>query len=128
MQKIEFKEKYKVGVELIDREHEELFVCLNKVSIACESGDKASLVALLDSFVDLAHVHFSHEEEYMKAIDHPNKGLYMEEHFICESQLIEQIGLFHDNQDASLLIYEIESLLLSTISFDRQILSLPTSI
>ena len=124
MLEIKFKENYKVGIEQLDREHEELFICLNKASMSSQNGDKAGTDALLDSFVKLAQAHFHNEEEYMKAIDHPNKELYIEEHFVCERQLIEQISLYHDTHNAPLLIYEIESLLLSTINFDKQILSL----
>lgn len=64
----EWKNKYNIGVELVDTEHKKLFDLLTELSHDVSSGekDKAELEAALGSLLEYANNHFIHEEQLME--------------------------------------------------------------
>lgn len=68
----EFTEEYLTGIELIDREHQNLFEIIDKANIlAREQVDEDSLDEIMDILKELktyTEFHFSDEEEYMESI------------------------------------------------------------
>lgn len=68
----EFTEEYRIGVDLIDREHEELFRIVGKASQLVKSCDDTSgydqIMELLNKLKSYTAEHFRDEEEYMESI------------------------------------------------------------
>lgn len=68
----EFTEDYLVGIELIDREHEELFRIVDRANQLVKSMDATSgydrIIQILDELKAYTKEHFGDEEEYMESI------------------------------------------------------------
>lgn len=64
----EWKNKYNIGVELVDTEHKTLFDLLTELSddVSCGEKDKAELDEALKRLLEYAENHFIHEEEIME--------------------------------------------------------------
>lgn len=68
-----FKEIPMVGVEIIDREHRDLFLFASQVK-----NDKDDIGKILLYFLDVVQYHFFHEETYMVEIRYD--GTFYREH------------------------------------------------
>ena len=70
-----FTEKYFTGIELIDREHRELFKIIaearNLIKAELLHDKYDEIVAILEQLKDYTEVHFHDEEEYMESINYP---------------------------------------------------------
>lgn len=68
----EFTEEYLTGIELVDREHKELFRIVDKANRLARDYDAGSdrdkIVEILDELKDYTKEHFADEEEYMESI------------------------------------------------------------
>lgn len=67
----EFTEEYMTGVELIDKEHEELFTIVdqaNHLAKTYKDTDYDRLVAIINRLKEYTKEHFADEEEYMESI------------------------------------------------------------
>ena len=70
--KLVWNEKYNIGIDLIDREHEKLFHILNKLFDFGRQEEKSHWVCqeAVKYFKDHAIQHFADEEEYMDSVDY----------------------------------------------------------
>jgi hemerythrin len=70
----EFKEEFKVGIDLIDKEHKKLFEIADRAYNTLMDEfipDKYDyIVEILNELKDYAATHFKHEEEYMMSINY----------------------------------------------------------
>lgn len=68
----EFTDDYLVGVDLIDREHKELFHIVDRANQLIQSMDASSgydrIIQILDELKAYTKEHFGDEEEYMESI------------------------------------------------------------
>ena len=68
----EFTEEYRTGIELIDREHQNLFEIIDKANILVrEQVDEESLDEIMEILAELktyTELHYGDEEEYMESI------------------------------------------------------------
>jgi len=64
----EWKNRYNIGVELVDTEHKKLFDLLTELSDDVSAGEKekGELDVALESLLEYANHHFIHEEELME--------------------------------------------------------------
>ncbi|MBD5498213.1 MAG: response regulator [Lachnospiraceae bacterium] len=79
---IAWKDSYKVGVDFIDKEHQQLFTRMNKLLEICESSEK-NVWACREGVKYLrnhAMEHFEHEEEYMQSIQHSEYEIHKRLH------------------------------------------------
>lgn len=80
-----WKEKYKIGVESIDKQHEELFSRVSQfVTILQDSTPweekKDKVEDILDFMGEYVIYHFNEEEEYQKVIGFPDLEQHKEIH------------------------------------------------
>ncbi len=75
-----WNEKYNIGVEIIDREHEKLFHILNKLFVFTKQEEKSHFACqeAIKYFKDYALAHCSDEENYMASIGY--EGLNTHRH------------------------------------------------
>lgn len=79
----EFSADYRVGIELIDKEHEGLFNLLNSAILSLEQRRATPTEVAADFLENLktyAAEHFAHEEAYMKKIGDGELSRQREEH------------------------------------------------
>lgn len=69
----EFTEEYMIGVDLIDKEHRELFRIVDKANRLVRSYDDSDydkIVAIINELKEYTKEHFTDEEEYMEGINY----------------------------------------------------------
>lgn len=69
-----FDPRYLVGIEQVDREHQQLFAIVDQVDAALAGGAQASvtLQAAVGSLVDYTRTHFTSEESLMASLGYPS--------------------------------------------------------
>jgi hemerythrin len=104
----EMKEEYKIGVELIDKQHEKLFELADKAymllkdEFALDKYDK--IVHIIEDLKDYTVFHFKSEEEYMESINYKRIFTQKIEHneFVKKLEGIDLRNI-DENQDESLV-------------------------
>lgn len=108
MSKIEWKEKYSIGHEQIDKQHQYLLELLNAIDENTDYDSKS----LQDLFLKLRNytdIHFSDEEALMKKVGYPEIEQHKLEHVffvkkIKETQEKIATGIEVDIREISLLL------------------------
>lgn len=79
---IEWHDKYKIGVDFIDKEHMMLFTAMDKLIRISENEDKSEWVCREGVKYLKNHTmeHFEHEEEYMRSIDYSEYEIHKRLH------------------------------------------------
>ncbi|WP_246451885.1 bacteriohemerythrin [Alkalicella caledoniensis] len=90
-----WKEKYKIGVSLIDQQHEELFQRVSEfIKVVQSKGDwelrLAKVKETMSFMQEYVVFHFDAEEEYQKEINYPEA----EGHKIAHKQFKEAVGKY----------------------------------
>lgn len=82
MKTIPWNKRYELGVELIDKQHKQLFATINKLLTLGEEEEKKEWVCREGVKYLKNHVieHFQDEEKYMRSIDYPNLGIHKRLH------------------------------------------------
>lgn len=81
MAKIEWSEKYLLGVKKFDADHEHLFDLMNKSHDLIENtAPAARLEVILDELFDYAAYHFNAEESWMQEHTYPSLAEHIAEH------------------------------------------------
>lgn len=82
MSQIEWNESYKIGVDFIDKEHQQLFSRMNKLLKLIESEEKSEWVCREGAKYLRNHAveHFEHEEEYMRSIHYSEYEIHKRLH------------------------------------------------
>lgn len=94
-----WKEKYRIGVDLIDSQHQELFKRLSKFIQIVQNNipweDKLEEVKETLNFLGGYVVfHFNDEENFMKEINYPDFELHKKIHEDFKDEINEYIKLF----------------------------------
>jgi hemerythrin len=89
----QFTEDCKIGINLIDDEHEKLFELINQTMETVKQGESSYTVAvaLLAELEEYALTHFLHEEEYMERINDKELVRQKKEH----SMFRDKINSYH---------------------------------
>ncbi len=71
--KIKWYDSYSIGVDSIDKEHQQLFKIINKLFAFQEEDIEGQWICQegIKFFKSHALKHFSNEEQYMESIDYP---------------------------------------------------------
>lgn len=82
MDQIVWHDKYKIGVDFIDREHKQLFSTMNKLLRISENEEKSEWVCREGAKYLRNHAleHFEHEEEYMRSINYSEYEIHKRLH------------------------------------------------
>ena len=76
-----WREEYAVGVDLIDKQHKQLFDAVNELHDAMAKGHgKEKIQATLDRLISYALTHFSDEESAMRRSGYPKLAEHVAEH------------------------------------------------
>lgn len=82
MKQVAWNERYKIGVDFIDKEHKQLFSTMNKLLKISEDENKSEWVCQegVKFLKNHSLEHFEHEEEYMKSINYANYEIHKRLH------------------------------------------------
>ncbi|MDF2923976.1 MAG: hemerythrin-like metal-binding protein [Paenibacillaceae bacterium] len=96
-----WKEKYNIGVELIDAQHKELFARVEEFVLALRSKESwdnkvEKVKETLDFMKQYVVIHFRDEEAYQKEICYPDCARHCETHAQFTAEVGEFIRLFEE--------------------------------
>lgn len=96
-----WKERYRIGVDLIDDQHRELFkrlsgfiqIVQNDIPWNSKLDEVKETLAFLGDYVVF---HFNDEENYMKKINYPDYAIHKKIHEDFKKEINDYIELFHN--------------------------------
>jgi hemerythrin-like metal-binding protein len=91
METIQWSEKFSVGVEELDQQHQQLIKMLNRLILASESIDTNSetISEILQAMTRYAREHFKTEENFMKAYNYPDLKDHKQEHIAYRKKTLD---------------------------------------
>ena len=92
MKSIIMDDKYKLGIKIIDEQHQKIFDLIGKLCDNITSGD---LLRIIQELKDYSLYHFQTEEEYFDSIDFK----YSTEHKILHNNFDQTIDFYFVNPD-----------------------------
>ncbi len=98
-----WKEKYKVGVELIDEQHKELFKRLSEfiqiVQTKTDWNERLDKVKETMEFMqEYVNFHFDDEEKYQESINYPDIEIHKEEHRKFKEGINSYVRVFEQGE------------------------------
>ena len=125
----EFTDEYRTGIDLIDREHEELFRIVAKANKVVRSGSDECKVSdikeILDELIKYTVQHFADEEEYMESIHYEGLESQRRAHvtFIDKIAEFSELELEQDPQEylEGLIMYLLGWLVNHILNADKKI-------
>ena len=101
---IQWEESLKLGVAVIDEQHEEIFMYFDKLTDALQNGEGSGVVMDLLAYLDqYTSTHFKNEESLMDLHRYPGLELQRQQH----SRFRENIAMFSENLANNAPIQEI---------------------
>jgi len=101
---VTWEESYAVGVPLIDEQHKELILIINKLIYAInENLNKELLLSLFDKLYNYANYHFKSEEQYFYRLNAPDTELHKLQH----KHFIEQLNLMRQSFNSNDISHEL---------------------
>lgn len=90
---IEWSDELNTGIPIIDEQHQELLVMLNRLGrLRC---GRESLLEALNDLQDYVNTHFKTEEEFMIQIKYPEYS----KHKLCHDKFIKDIEIIQEKLD-----------------------------
>ena len=104
--KLEWNDKYSVGVELIDDQHKIMFATINELIDAIDTTPtKEKLVAIIEQLVNYKKFHFATEEKYFAEFNYEKSDDHIAKHRMFNEKLAEVQSKCGD--DVILLAFEL---------------------
>ena len=93
---VEWEERYSVGNERIDQQHQRIVAMINTLGEAMETGkEKPVLMKILADLVGYTKTHFSEEENLMAQRGYPHLAEHQEQHAHLNRQLADYYRNFY---------------------------------
>jgi len=93
---IEWDDSLKLGVAVVDRQHERLIGIINRLHEAMMEGRGTDVISeILDELIIYTATHFSMEEKYFAQFEYPDAEEHKREH----DALIEKVSAFASDFD-----------------------------
>lgn len=87
---IKWSEKYRIGIDQIDEEHQEIFEEFEKLYVLMRVGAGHSFYnEVLEFLNDYIETHLKHEEDYQLSIDYPDYELHKASHDEFRNNVIQ---------------------------------------
>jgi len=83
-------DRYSIGVEEVDKQHQHLFKLLNRMYDSVVTGAEQSILnEVLTELIDYTVYHFSCEERLFKEHDYPGYDIQKKQHDVLTKQVFE---------------------------------------
>ena len=118
---IEWEDRFKLGINLIDRQHEKLVELTNNLHMACLQGTKSAnnnFIETVHEVVNYVRYHFSTEEKLMLIVNYPKYPFHKKEHEAFIREILVQTQLFTNNSHLvpNRFVYFLKEWILSHIA------------
>jgi len=112
MSRIEWDDKFSVGIPLIDEQHKMLIQHVNDLAHAIERNQSVGeIVRVLGFLIDYAHFHFATEEKHMIATDYPGLTDHKTQHEEFKTTLNHLTEDFEEEGATQALAHSINTFL-----------------
>jgi hemerythrin len=94
---IEWSDRYRIGIPLIDEQHKKLIDMTNTLYLGCLDGDEAANAYFLKTVheaVDYVRFHFTTEEKLLERINYPGLAAHKKEHEDFVKEILQQVQAF----------------------------------
>jgi hemerythrin len=94
---IQWSDRYRIGIPLIDEQHKKLIDMTNTLYTGCLAGDetaKAYFLKAIHGAVDYVRFHFSTEEKLLERINYPGIAAHKKEHENFVKEILQQVQAF----------------------------------
>jgi hemerythrin len=96
---IEWNDSLKLGIAVVDRQHETLVAIINRLHAATMEGRGTDVISeIMDELIIYTATHFSMEEKYFAQFDYPDAEEHKREH----DALIEKVSAFASDFEKTL--------------------------
>ncbi|MDR1099355.1 MAG: bacteriohemerythrin [Treponema sp.] len=98
---IDWNDRYRIGIPLIDKQHKKLIDMTNTLYTACLAGDEAARTHFLKTIheaVDYVRFHFSTEEKILERINFPDIIAHKKQHEDFVKEIIQQVQAFQQGK------------------------------
>jgi hemerythrin-like metal-binding protein len=97
---IEWDDSLKLGIAVVDRQHERLIGIINRLNEATIEGRGADVISgILDELIIYTATHFRMEEKYFAQFEYPDAEEHKHEH----DALIEKVNAFANDYQKAVL-------------------------
>lgn len=86
---VEWDDKYKVGIRIIDSQHQHFVGIMNKLFEAIQTDEDGLVLRITEELVDYADKHFAVEEKYFKKFNYPYAKEHTDEHYKIKIKIIK---------------------------------------
>jgi len=106
---IKWEEKWIVGIDKIDKQHQELFSRIDQLIIAMKSGKgKDEVISTLNFLEEYVIKHFNDEEEIQKKNNYPKYEIQHSEHEEFKSGLNELRRVFETTGVSAIFVINVQ--------------------
>lgn len=89
IRQVVWSEKFVLGVDAIDNEHQKIVTMINSLIALVNEGDQEKFIPTLDGLLSFAVEHFDNEEQYMASIHYPELNSHRRIHENLKNQLAQ---------------------------------------
>jgi hemerythrin-like metal-binding protein len=90
---MDWSDRYAVGVDIIDRQHQKLFRLIDQLARGIQAGNSdATLMAVFDELADYTKTHFETEARLMAGAEYPDSAAHGAQHRELEASLGELVA------------------------------------
>lgn len=90
---MDWSDRYAVGVEIIDQQHQKLFRLIDELARGIQSGNsEAALQTVFDELADYTRTHFETENRLMRESGYPDSAKHGALHRELEASLADLVG------------------------------------
>lgn len=102
---MEFKpwsSEYATGIDVIDEQHKQIFVFINKLSAAGTAGSsRDELKTIIDGLIDYTMMHFEFEEKLQEKAGYPFLVAHKSVHKMFKKRIDQFVDRFNNGEDVS---------------------------
>ena len=94
---VEWDDRYSTGIDLIDKQHQELLGLTNDLYRSCQAGEESSnetFRKIAHATVDYVKYHFSAEERLLEEIDYPRAAEHKTQHASFVKRVLADVKNF----------------------------------
>ncbi|MDR2535907.1 MAG: bacteriohemerythrin [Treponema sp.] len=98
---VSWEDRYAIGIQLVDEQHQELLKLTNSLYEACRQGDEKAREHFKDAIrtlVDYVKFHFTTEEQIMERINYPEFGIHKREHEAFVKKVLDGVKDFESGK------------------------------
>lgn len=107
MQKVEWTEKYELGISVIDGQHKRIVDYINKLADLGPDASSEDISEIVDSLLDYTYSHFAFEEALMEEAGYEQLNFHQQTHEKFTNRIKDLHGRFCEGESVNEEIGEL---------------------